>query len=40
MDITTNHLDVVAKFEDEEPAGEELSKRSKNFGEPVGKGAF
>lgn len=38
MDITTNHLDVVAQFEDEEPAGEELSKRSKNFGEPVGKG--
>ncbi|KAF8885421.1 DNA-directed RNA polymerase [Mucidula mucida] len=39
MDITSNHLEVVAHQEDSMlESGDELSKRSHDFGHPVGKG--
>ena len=44
IDITSNNLDIVpsgsGEFgdEDEGEAGDELSKRPANFGQPVGKG--
>jgi DNA-directed RNA polymerase II subunit RPB3 len=44
MDITSNHLDVVARggfgWREEVDDGEEIARRSENFGHPVGKSAF
>jgi DNA-directed RNA polymerase II subunit RPB3 len=41
MDITSNHLDVVARggygWREEVDDGEEIARRSENFGHPVGK---
>jgi DNA-directed RNA polymerase II subunit RPB3 len=43
MDITSNHLDVVARggygWREEVDDGEEIARRSENFGHPVGKSA-
>ena len=39
MMVTSNHLEVVPQMDNpEETAGEELTKRHDNFGQPVGKG--
>ena len=39
MMVTSNHLEVVPQMDNpEETAGEELTKRPDNFGQPVGKG--
>jgi len=42
LHVTSDHLEVVAQtaYDDEGEAGDELSKRSEEFGQPVGKGAF
>jgi len=44
MDVTSNHLDVVARggfgWKEEVDDGEEIARRSENFGHPVGKSAF
>ena len=44
MEITSNHLDVVARggytWREEVDDGEEIARRSENFGHPVGKSAF
>jgi DNA-directed RNA polymerase II subunit RPB3 len=44
MDITSNHLDVVVRggfgWREEVDDGEEIARRSENFGHPVGKSAF
>ena len=44
MDVTSNHLDVVARggfgWREEVDDGEEIARRSENFGHPVGKSAF
>jgi hypothetical protein len=44
MDITSNHLDVVARggfgWREEVDDGEEIARRSETFGHPVGKSAF
>jgi DNA-directed RNA polymerase II subunit RPB3 len=43
MEITSNHLDVVARggyrWREEVDDGEEIARRSENFGHPVGKSA-
>jgi hypothetical protein len=43
MDITSNHLDVVVRggfgWREEVDDGEEIARRSENFGHPVGKSA-
>ena len=43
MDITSNHLDVVARggfgWREEVDDGEEIARRSETFGHPVGKSA-
>ncbi len=43
MDVTSNHLDVVARggfgWREEVDDGEEIARRSENFGHPVGKSA-
>ena len=40
LHVTSDHLEVVAQsaYEDEGDVGDELSKRSEEFGQPVGKG--
>jgi hypothetical protein len=44
MDVTSNHLDVVARggfgWREEVDDGEEIARRSETFGHPVGKSAF
>ena len=42
LHVTSEHLEVVAgtAYEDEGEAGDELSKRSEEFGHPVGKGTL
>ena len=44
MDVTSNHLDVVARggfgWREDVDDGEEIARRSENFGHPVGKSAF
>jgi hypothetical protein len=44
MDVTSNHLDVVARggfgWREEVDDGEEIARRSENFGHPVGKSTF
>jgi hypothetical protein len=44
MDVNSNHLDVVARggfgWREEVDDGEEIARRSENFGHPVGKSAF
>lgn len=42
LHVTSDHLEVVAQtaYEDEGEAGDELSKRSEEFGQPVGKGTL
>ena len=41
MDVTSNHLDVVARggfgWREEVDDGEEIARRSETFGHPVGK---
>jgi hypothetical protein len=43
MEVTSNHLDVVARggygWREEVDDGEEIARRSENFGHPVGKSA-
>jgi hypothetical protein len=43
MDVTSDHLDVVARggygWREEVDDGEEIARRSENFGHPVGKSA-
>ena len=43
MDVTSNHLDVVARggfgWREEVDDGEEIARRSETFGHPVGKSA-
>jgi DNA-directed RNA polymerase II subunit RPB3 len=43
LDINSNHLDVVARggygWREEVDDGEEIARRSENFGQPVGKSA-
>jgi DNA-directed RNA polymerase II subunit RPB3 len=43
MEITSNHLDVVARggygWREEVDDGEEIARRSETFGHPVGKSA-
>ena len=43
MEVTSNHLDVVARggygWKEDVDDGEEIAKRSENFGHPVGKSA-
>lgn len=42
LHVTSDHLEVVASttYDDEGEAGDELSKRSEEFGHPVGKGTL
>ena len=42
LHVTSDHLEVVAQasYDDEGDAGDELSKRSEEFGQPVGKGTL
>ena len=42
LHVTSDHLEVVAgtSNDDEGEAGDELSKRSEEFGHPVGKGTL
>ena len=44
MDVTSNHLDVVARggfgWREEVDDGEEIARRSETFGHPVGKSEF
>lgn len=42
LHVTSDHLEVVAQttYEDEGDVGDELSKRSEEFGQPVGKGTL
>ena len=42
LHVTSDHLEVVAQttYQDEGEAGDELSKRSEEFGQPVGKGTL
>lgn len=42
LHVTSDHLEVVAQtsYADEGEAGDELSKRSEEFGHPVGKGTL
>ena len=42
LHVTSDHLEVVAQssYDDEGDVGEELSKRSEEFGQPVGKGTL
>ena len=44
MDVNSNHLDVVVRggfgWREEVDDGEEIARRSENFGHPVGKSAF
>lgn len=39
MDVTSNHLDVMPPNDYELQDGDELAKRSEDFGHPVGKSA-
>jgi DNA-directed RNA polymerase II subunit RPB3 len=43
MEVTSNHLDVVARggygWREEVDDGEEIARRSETFGHPVGKSA-
>jgi DNA-directed RNA polymerase II subunit RPB3 len=43
MDVTSNHLDVVARggfgWREEVDDGDEIARRSETFGHPVGKSA-
>ena len=43
MEVTSNHLDVVARggygWKEEVDDGEEIARRSESFGHPVGKSA-
>ncbi len=41
MEVTSNHLELSQpRIVPDEEMGEELSKRSPNFGSPVGKSAY
>ena len=42
LHVTSDHLEVVpqSSYEDEGDVGDELSKRSEEFGQPVGKGTL
>ena len=44
MDITSNHLDVVVRggfgWREDVDDGEEIARRSENFGHPVGKSTY
>ena len=44
MDVTSNHLDVVARggfgWREDVDDGEEIARRSENFGHPVGKSTY
>lgn len=41
MEVTSNHLEIgPPRIVDQEEVGEELSRRSANFGTPVGKSVY